>query len=230
MTIPYRPVVTFGRPPIDIGRDGCVTVLRLLKNGWERTLNRPVMHPDTGEVEVTECLRDGMREALKYDVVPLSKQITIFPGAESRSIPRVLRPDGRTDIPIYFQRIREEYDEHDPHAIVECKRVSGSSADLWREYVVNGMDRFRDGKYAGDHAGRLHGRVPVVWHCRCRGQANQPVLDPQETPARTSGSIRRSQGTLGADQSSSPTGASHVCHPAPRFLRLSTSTSLSPPR
>ena len=152
MTIPYRSAVTFGRPFIDIGRDGCATVLRILKSGWERALNWPEMHPDTEEPEITECLRNGMREALKDGIVSLSKQITILPGTESRSSPKVLRPDGRTDIPVYFQWVREEYDEHDPHAIIECKRVAGNSADLCREYVVNGIDRFKDGRYARNHA------------------------------------------------------------------------------
>ena len=42
--------------------------------------------------------------------------------------------------------------EHDPHAILECKRVSGSDAHLCREYVAQGMDRFSSGKYGRNHA------------------------------------------------------------------------------
>ena len=110
------------------------------------------MHADTHEVEITERLRDGMRAALNAKVVPWCKKMTVLPGTESRSSPDAPRPDGRTDVPIFFNDVREEYDEHDPHAIVECKRIAGNCADLCREYVVEGIDRFVKGKYAGNHA------------------------------------------------------------------------------
>ena len=58
----------------------------------------------------------------------------------------------RTGMRAALRTIREEYDEHDPHAIVECKRIAGSRADLCREYVVEGIDRFVTGKYGGNHA------------------------------------------------------------------------------
>ena len=93
-----------------------------------------------------------MREALKAKDADWCKKMTVLPGTESRSSPGLPKPDGRTDIPILFQEIREELDEHDPHAIVECKRIAGSDADLCRQYVVEGIDRFKTGKYAGNHA------------------------------------------------------------------------------
>ena len=104
-----------------------------------------------GEIEITECLRIGMRRALKDEIGKWAKKMTILPGAESRS-GAALKPDGRTDIPILFQEIREVYDVHDPHAIIECKRVAGDDATLCRRYVVDGIDdRFISGKYAGRH-------------------------------------------------------------------------------
>ena len=78
--------------------------------------------------------------------------MTVLPGTETRSRPEVPRPDGRTDIPVFFQDIREEHDEQDPHAIIECKRVAGNDARLCRLYVVEGIDRFSTGKYAANHA------------------------------------------------------------------------------
>jgi hypothetical protein len=42
--------------------------------------------------------------------------------------------------------------EHDPHAIIECKRVSKSDASLIRDYVVEGIDRFCSGKYGRNHS------------------------------------------------------------------------------
>jgi hypothetical protein len=61
-------------------------------------------------------------------------------------------PDGRTDIPIYLIEIFVKLGEHDPHAIIECKRLAGNDTHLCREYVVEGIDRFRVGKYGANHA------------------------------------------------------------------------------
>lgn len=138
--------------PIDVGDERRAAVLRILYAGWKRAAERPEVHAGAGEVEITERLRDGMRTALNAKVVPWHKKMTVLPGTESRSSPDAPRPDGRTDVPIFFSDVREEYDQHDPHAIVECKRIAGNCADLCREYVVEGIDRFVKGKYAGNHA------------------------------------------------------------------------------
>ena len=61
-------------------------------------------------------------------------------------------PDGRTDIPLYLTRVYARSGEHDPHAIIECKRVAAGDTGLAREYVVEGIDRFRTGKYSENHA------------------------------------------------------------------------------
>ena len=78
--------------------------------------------------------------------------MVVLPGTESLSRPGLLRPDGRTDIPICFPDIVEACLDHEPHAIIECKRVAGSDSSLCRLYVVEGMDRFVSGKYASSHA------------------------------------------------------------------------------
>ena len=93
-----------------------------------------------------------MRRALKETDAAWRKKMTILPGAESLSRSDVPKPDGLTDIPVLFSDIREEYDEHDPHAIIECKRVAGHDAGLCRLYVVEGIDRFKTGQYASNHA------------------------------------------------------------------------------
>jgi len=64
----------------------------------------------------------------------------------------VILPDGRTDIPLAFVEIFLRTQEHDPHAIIECKRITGSDTHLCREYVVEGMDRFIQEKYGENHA------------------------------------------------------------------------------
>ena len=146
-----RPGV-LGRQFIDVGDERRAAVLRILEAGWKRAADHPEVHAGAGEVEITERLRDGMRAALKAKAVPWRKKMTVLPGTESRSSPDAPRPDGRTDVPVFFSDVREEYDEHDPHAIVECKRVAGNRADLCRQYVVEGIDRFVTRKYAGNHA------------------------------------------------------------------------------
>ena len=92
-----------------------------------------------------------MRDTLNESDAPYCKKITIQAGTQSRSRPNVWRPDGITDISIFFSDIREKYGEHDAHAIVECKRVAGNRTDLCRQYVVEGIDRFATRKYAGNH-------------------------------------------------------------------------------
>lgn len=142
----------FGRQFIDVGNERRAAVLRILKAGWKRAADHPEVHAGAGEVEITERLIHGMRAALKAKVVQWSKKMTVQRGTESSSNLDAPKPDGRLDISVFFTEIREEYDEHDPHAIVECKRIAGNRADLCRQYVVEGIDRFVTGKYAGNHA------------------------------------------------------------------------------
>jgi len=99
---------------------------------------------------MTERLRDGMRAALA--ALPWRKTMIVAAGMESRSSPDLARPDGRTDIPIIIIEVFLRIGEHDPHGIIECKRIAGSDTGLCREYVVNEIDRFRAGLYAGNHA------------------------------------------------------------------------------
>lgn len=101
---------------------------------------------------MTERLRDGMRSELKSKGHPWGKTLVVLPGTESRSDGAVVIPDGRTDIPLMLIEVFLRTQEHDPHAIIECKRIIGSDTHLCREYVVEGVDRFRTGKYGQNHA------------------------------------------------------------------------------
>ena len=76
----------------------------------------------------------------------------ILPGTESRSRSDMATPEGRTDIPAMLIEIFLRSGEHDPHAIVECKRVAGSASQLCDEYVREDIGRFRTGKYGANHA------------------------------------------------------------------------------
>ena len=141
-----------GRRFIDIHREYSYAILRIVEAGWRRASGAAEVHTGAGEVEITEHLRKGMRVELAMRAGAWYKKITVLPGTESLSTPDARRPDGRTDIPVFFQDIREEYDEHDPHAIIECKRVTGGDTGLCRLYIVKGVDRFKTGQYASNHA------------------------------------------------------------------------------
>ena len=150
MKLPYNVRATAGRPFIDLGPDTAAAILRTIDAGWARASSFPDVNTGAGEVKMNERLRDGMRDAL--DGLPWRGTLIVQDGAESRSGPDVLVPDGRTDIPIQSIDIFHRFREHGSHAIIECKRIAGDDAHLCREYVVNGIDRFRHGKYGANHA------------------------------------------------------------------------------
>ncbi len=149
MSLPIGQSIAFGTSFPDFNEEWYVAILRTITEGWEIARQNPKVYPDAKEVPMTECLRDGMRVALKH--LPWRKSLIVAPGTESRSNPETLIPDGRTDIPLYLIEIFLQYDEHDPHAIIECKRVAESDSHLIREYIVEGVDRFQSGKYGRNH-------------------------------------------------------------------------------
>ena len=151
MRIPHEDKVTFGQGLIPLSNEIAAAILLTLKAGWKIAFAFPEVHAAAREVEITERLRDGMRQALDRNEFQWSRDMTVLPGTESRSRPETLTPDGRTDIPILMSEIRLKFQVHDPHAIIECKRIAGSDTNLCRLYVVEGINRFQTGKYAGNH-------------------------------------------------------------------------------
>ncbi len=151
MRIPHEDKDTFGQGLIPLSDEIAAAILLTLKAGWKIASAFPEVHAAAREVEITERLRDGMRQALDRNEFQWSRDMTVLPGTESRSRPETLTPDGRTDIPILMSEIRLKFQVHDPHAIIECKRIAGSDTNLCRLYVVEGINRFQTGKYAGNH-------------------------------------------------------------------------------
>ena len=150
MKLPVAVPVAAGRPFIALAREIAAGIMRIVEDGWGRALASSDIGADDGEVEITERLRDGMREAANARAIEM--RLIVLPGTESRSRPEIAKPDGRTDISLLVIEIFLRYGEHDPHAVIECKRVAGSRADLCRSYVVEGIDRFGSGKYSGNHS------------------------------------------------------------------------------
>ena len=142
-----------------------------------------------------------MRRALNGRTEKWAKKMTVLPGTESRS-GATLQPDGKTDIPILLQELREAYDDHDPHAIIECKRIAGSDAALCRRYVVDGIDdRFIGAKYAGGHrtafmagyvlSGNIEAAVAVInRYLANRGRAAERLAACTALPATWARSSR----------------------------------------
>lgn len=152
MKIPLGQSAAVGRTFINLNPAITLTILRTVEAGWALARGSPAVHPGADEVAMTETLRDAMRDALRIQNFPWRKTMIIAPGSESRSRPGMTAPDGRTDIPLYLTRVYARSGEHDPHAIIECKRVAAGDTGLAREYVVAGVDRFRAGKYSANHA------------------------------------------------------------------------------
>lgn len=151
MRLPLGQSAAVGRRFINLSTEVTVAVLRTVEAGWQLALDRREVESAADEVTITECLRDAMRLALVRHHFPWRKTMIIAPGTESRSQPGMTAPDGRTDIPLFLTKIFTRSGEHDPHAILECKRVAEGDATLAREYVVEGIDRFRSGKYGENH-------------------------------------------------------------------------------
>ena len=151
MRIPHEDKVTSGQGLIALSDEIAAAILLTLEAGWKVATMCSDTHAGAGEVEITERLRDGMRQALNGNKFRWSGDMTVLMGTETRSRPEVLSPDGRTDIPIFMMEIRLKFLIHDPHAIIECKRITGSDTNLCRLYVIEGIDRFQAGKYASNH-------------------------------------------------------------------------------
>jgi hypothetical protein len=151
--IPYQQRSSIGQACIDLVPEITDAILQTIAHGWELANRNQQLKTLATEVPITESLRRGMREALRSQGLPWGKSMMIvLPGAESKSTPELLTPDGRTDIPLMFIGVFLESGEHDPHAIIECKRVAEGDVSLIRDYVVEGVDRFRTGKYAANHS------------------------------------------------------------------------------
>jgi hypothetical protein len=150
--IPFQQQPSIGQTFIDLVPEITDAILHTIAHGWVLARQNPYFKTLKTEVPITECLRQGMRQALKTQKLRFAKSMIVLPGAESKSAPELLTPDGRTDIPLMFIRVFHKTGEHDPHAIIECKRVAEGDASLSKDYVVEGVDRFCSGKYGPNHS------------------------------------------------------------------------------
>ena len=128
-------------PSVALARGQVLAVLKSIVDGWEAARENDLLKADLHERKITRWLIGGMRRTMGH------LGVTVARGTET--------PEGNVpDICISFQRLREEEGEHEPHVVVECKRVAGSDSTLCARYVRQGMSRFKERKY-GKH--RFHG-------------------------------------------------------------------------
>ena len=212
-----------GDRPIDLSEDVTATVLSIIEDGWSHASHS--VTSDTGEVLITEYLREGMRRVVEtgHLGIPLRVTVIVSPGSESRSGESVMVPDGVTDIPMLFVGLRATNGVHDPHAIIECKRISLEDRHLRRRYVVDGIDRFRAGKYARNHAvGFMVGYIVSGDTHRVVGSVNSYLqrTSREEETLRLSGILRPSRFWSSRHIRSSPLIPIDIFH---SFFRLRTS-------
>lgn len=137
---------------LDIGRDRIATILHTIRRGWSTVRKQPEVSAGTPEIELNVWLRKGMTGAVEPRNRGSGPKMLVSMGTETLSSESIGAPDGRVDIAIFFPAILEARNDHDPHAIIECKRVAGTDSGLCREYVIEGIDRFVSGKYGRRHA------------------------------------------------------------------------------
>ncbi len=153
MTLDVSPRLgVLGRQFIDIHGERCDAILQILEAGWKRASDYPEVHPGAGEVEITERLRDGMRavfgggsrRVVQKDDRVAGDRVAVEPARfEAR------RTHGHSDLlqrhPRGVRRTRSTRDRR-------AQTGHGNRAELCREYVIEGINRFVTGKYAGNHA------------------------------------------------------------------------------
>ncbi len=144
-----KPDADTGGASIALEPDVAIAILRTIHAGW---LSVSTVTPADDEVKITEQLRAAMRRVVNEHANTWDEGMVILRGTESLSRPSLDRPDGRTDMSILLLGMFNDLKDHDPHAIIECKRVAGGNTGLCWKYVHDGIDRFRTGKYGGRHA------------------------------------------------------------------------------
>ena len=168
-----------GPPNVDLASGQVLTILGAIANGWRAAIRNHELTPAIVEKKMTRWLIGGMRRCIK------DRGTTIARGTET---PRGNVPD----ICISFRRLREELGEHEPHAVVECKKVAGNDSTLCRRYVRHGIDRFASRKYGARSqygfmvgyvvAGSAAGCVDGINRYLARHKSESDCLEPDALP------------------------------------------------
>ncbi len=125
---------------VSLETDATVHVLSTIHNGWRIAAAHSEFSGLAYELAMTHRLVKGMRQAADSSGPALPMRV--LTGTEVHNESGAV---GLTDISIIF----DSFSGHDPHVVIECKRISGNAANLCRLYVTEGIDRFKSGKKYG---------------------------------------------------------------------------------
>ena len=136
---------------IRLGERVAKLILKTVKEAWDEASSAGDLNSSYAEVRITDILRTYMRKVLNRRECSGQRTMVVFPGTESSPRSDSGQGVGITDISLFFCSVFQEKGIHDPHAVIECKRVSGQYPHLCRLYVVEGINRFKIGKYGRSH-------------------------------------------------------------------------------
>ena len=119
-----KPDADTGGASIALEPDVAIAILRTIHAGW---LSVSTVTPADDEVKITEQLRAAMRRVVNEHANTWDEGMVILRGTESLSRPSLDRPDGRTDMSILLLGMFNDLKDHDPHAIIECKRLQAAT-------------------------------------------------------------------------------------------------------
>ncbi len=102
----YHPPEPVGSEPdlLDIDGERCARILQLLNDAWERASECQEVNPASGEVEITESLRDSLRDVINGQAVEWGNKVWVLPGTESRS-----RLRGHDLRPVWSVKVRKDF-------------------------------------------------------------------------------------------------------------------------
>ena len=143
--LPGDDSATLGRPSDVIKRNIIATVVALIEEAWKSVRKHKDINRASSEPTIAGVLYRELWKAKKKLGIADDKPPRIDDEASSRRNDESVKPDGRIDFKFIYT-----YTEHGFFGL-ECKRVSGSDADLAKEYVRQGLMRFVEGKYSPGH-------------------------------------------------------------------------------
>lgn len=138
------PDVPFGQPAFALSADQIATVLDLVCRGVKEA--QPDIAVGMLEVPTTIVVRKAMRRVKK------NLELTNLEIRGEHELEDMTTTDasilGRIDITLKFLH---QFGNEDAYVAIECKRVGASLSDLNSKYVSNGVDRFFESQYGGEH-------------------------------------------------------------------------------
>ncbi len=135
-----------GQPTPILRQDIIVTILLLIREGWEQVCQADDITVASDEDTIAGALHNEMWFAKERLGIIGPPQIVNEPA--SRKSRRSLKPDGFIDFKMFYG-----WGTQEDYFGIECKRISstGKDRDLATKYIKNGVMRFITGIYSPGH-------------------------------------------------------------------------------